>query len=105
MNVIALAMLVCVGNASANTTPSADFDGDGIVGFSDFLAFVERFGSSGLQTEEKLNGCGICFWILPEKLGTGPPIPQSLICSSRTSNGGSFFDGPRRFLVVIAAGC
>ena len=46
MNVIAFAVLVCVGNASANTTPSADFDGDGIVGFSDFLAFVEKFGSS-----------------------------------------------------------
>ena len=40
MNVIALAVLVCVGNSSANTTPSADFDGDGIVGIPDFLAFV-----------------------------------------------------------------
>lgn len=37
MNVVVLAVLVCVGNASANTTPSADFDGDGIVGFSDSI--------------------------------------------------------------------
>ena len=36
VNVVALAVLVCVGYASANTTRSADFDGDGIVGFSDF---------------------------------------------------------------------
>ena len=28
-----------------NTTPSADFDGDGTVGFSDFLAFAGGFGS------------------------------------------------------------
>ena len=58
MNIIALAVLVCVGNAFAHTTPSADFDGDGIVGFSDFLAFVERFGSSGLQTEESSTAAG-----------------------------------------------
>ena len=29
-----------------NATPSADFDGDGIVGFSDFLAFAGSFGTS-----------------------------------------------------------
>ena len=42
----ALAALVCMGYASANTTPSADFDGDGVVGIPDFLLFVEKFGSS-----------------------------------------------------------
>ena len=42
----ALAALVCVGYASANTTSPADFDEDGVVGFSDFLLFVEKFGSN-----------------------------------------------------------
>ena len=46
VNVVALTALVCVGYASANTTRSADFDGDGLVGISDFLFFVEQFGSS-----------------------------------------------------------
>lgn len=51
VNVVALAVLVYMGNASANMTPSADFDGDGIVGFSDFLLFVEKFGAR--QGDEK----------------------------------------------------
>ena len=63
MNVIAFAVLVCVGNASANTTPSADFDGDGIVGIPDFLEFVEKFGSSQgdgtYQVKYDLDGNGV----------------------------------------------
>ncbi|MYC13704.1 MAG: hypothetical protein F4Y39_08260, partial [Gemmatimonadetes bacterium] len=63
MNVIALSVLVCVGYASANTTPSADFDGDGVVGIPDFLLFVEQFGSSRgdgtYQAKYDLDGNGV----------------------------------------------
>ena len=45
LTIVALIGLFSASQVSANTTPSADFDGDGIVGFSDFLAFVEKFGS------------------------------------------------------------
>ena len=31
--------------ANAQTTPSPDFDGDGTVGFSDFVAFASKFGT------------------------------------------------------------
>ena len=48
--ITALTLLVCVGQASvglnANATSSPDFDGDGMVGISDFLLFVNKFGSS-----------------------------------------------------------
>ena len=56
------ALLLCAGQAPAETPRSADFDGDGIVDFPDFLAFVEKFGSR--QGDEKyeakydLNGDG-----------------------------------------------
>ena len=41
----ALAALLFVGQAAANTAASADFDGNGEVGVPDFLLFVEVFGS------------------------------------------------------------
>ena len=47
----ALAVLLCVGQVSANTAASADFDGDGVVGVPDFLLFIDTFGSR--QGEEK----------------------------------------------------
>ena len=63
MNVVALAVLVCMGYASANTTPSADFDGDGVVGIPDFLLFVEQFGLSRgdgtYQAKYDLDGNGV----------------------------------------------
>ena len=63
VNVVALAVLVCMGYASANTTRSADFDGDGVVGIPDFLLFVEQFGSSRgdgtYQAKYDLDGNGV----------------------------------------------
>ncbi len=38
--------LLLEGQISHNTAPSPDFDGDGTVGFPDFLAFAGSFGSS-----------------------------------------------------------
>ena len=62
-HVVALAVLVCMGYASANTTRSADFDGDGVVGIPDFLLFVEQFGSSRgdgtYQAKYDLDGNGV----------------------------------------------
>ena len=45
--IIALALLVFVDMqvAADSTNPSPDFDGNGIVDSSDFLLFVEAFGS------------------------------------------------------------
>ncbi|MCY3680474.1 MAG: fibronectin type III domain-containing protein [Gemmatimonadetes bacterium] len=40
-----LALLVCVKPASADTPPSADFDGSSVVDIADFLLFVDSFGS------------------------------------------------------------
>ena len=37
--------LTTVSAIRFNATPSPDFDGDGTVGFSDFLAFASAFGS------------------------------------------------------------
>ena len=42
--IIALALLI--QPLSLLSSPSPDFDGDGTVDFSDFLAFVEHFGTS-----------------------------------------------------------
>ena len=41
----ALAVLLFVGQADANTAASADFDGNGEVGVPDFLLFIATFGS------------------------------------------------------------
>ena len=41
----ALVVLLYVGQVSANTAASADFDGDGVVGLPDFSLFVEKFGT------------------------------------------------------------
>ena len=40
-----LAVLLYMGQAAANTTASADFDGNGVVEVADFLLFVEAFGA------------------------------------------------------------
>ena len=37
---------VAIGIAPNSNTPSSDFDGDGEVGFSDFIAFAQIFGTS-----------------------------------------------------------
>ena len=67
--IIALVLLVFVGqqvpvavtNAN-NATPSPDFDGDGTVGLSDFLLFVDHFGLSrgdaGYDARYDLDGNG-----------------------------------------------
>ena len=83
-----LTVLVCMGYASANTTRSADFDGDGIVGFSDFLAFVEKFGSSRgdetYQVRYDLDGNGVIefsdFLVFVDSFGTEVPPPGVSVC-------------------------
>ena len=40
---IILPILLASGALSAQTAADADFDGDGMVGFSDFLLFVKAF--------------------------------------------------------------
>ena len=47
----------------SNKTPTPDFDGDGVVGFADFLLFVAQFGSSeddeGYDVRFDLDGDGV----------------------------------------------
>ncbi len=84
----ALAVLVCMGYASANTTRSADFDGDGLVGFSDFLAFVEKFGArqgdETYQAQYDLDGNGVIefsdFLVFVDSFGTEVPPPGVSVC-------------------------
>lgn len=89
----ALAVLLYVGQVSANTAASADFDGDGVVGIPDFLLFVDTFGSR--QGEEKyeakydLDGNGEIgvsdFLIFTEFFGqTVPPSSQPVSVCDRT---------------------
>ena len=40
-----LAFLTFADQTSANASPSPDFDGDGTVGFADFLLFAGKFGT------------------------------------------------------------
>ena len=58
-----LGLLICTGKAVADTAPSPDFDGDGVVGFPDFLLFVEQFGFSredeAYQARFDLDGDGM----------------------------------------------
>ncbi len=42
---IFIALLIQPLSVAAQTQPSPDFDGDGVVGISDFLLFVDHFGS------------------------------------------------------------
>ena len=51
LSTLALLMHPLFLSAQVAMSPSADFDGDGQVGFSDFLAFVSHFGSR--QGDEK----------------------------------------------------
>ena len=37
--------LTTTSKISFNATPSPDFDGDGTVGFSDFIAFASKYGT------------------------------------------------------------
>ena len=86
VNVVVLAVLACVGYASANTTP--DFNGDGEVGFADFLAFIETFGSH--QGDEKyqerfdLDSDGEIafsdFLIFSNAFGKASPPPSVSVC-------------------------
>ncbi len=54
--------LTTTSEISFNATPSPDFDGDGTVGFSDFLAFASGFGTqqgdAGYDARFDLNGDG-----------------------------------------------
>ena len=90
MFMLAFVVLVCVGQAFANMAPSADFDGDGVVGIPDFLEFVEKFGSR--QGDEKyeakydLDGNGVIeipdFLIFVDSFGKSSASPdQSLLVS------------------------
>ena len=63
LTIVSLIGLFFASQAIANTTHPADFDGDGIAGFSDFLAFVEKFGSrqgdETYQVKYDLDGNGV----------------------------------------------
>ena len=82
--IIALALLVFVGNAVAadSTNPSPDFDGDGTVGVSDFLEFVNHFGTSrgdaGYDAKYDLDGNGEIgtpdFLIFVDSFGSEVPL-------------------------------
>ena len=85
LTIVALIGLFFASQVSANTPPSADFDGDGIVGIPDFLLFADVFGSS--QGDEKyevrydLDGNGKIgipdFLIFVDNFGKQvPPISQ-----------------------------
>ena len=58
-----LGLLICTGKAVADTAPSPDFDGDGMVGIPDFLLFVNVFGSSSgdgkYEAKYDLDGNGV----------------------------------------------
>ena len=81
LTIVALIGLFFASQAFANTTPAADFDGDGIVGFSDFLAFVEKFGSrqgdETYQAKYDLDGNGVIefsdFLVFVDSFGKGGP--------------------------------
>ena len=45
LSILALLIYPLSLSAQVVTTPSADFDGDGVVGIPDFLLFVVVFGS------------------------------------------------------------
>ena len=51
LSILALLMYPLFLSAQVSMPSSADFDGDGLVSFSDFLAFVSHFGSR--QGDEK----------------------------------------------------
>ena len=72
-----LALLVFVGQASAESNASPDFDGDGVVDISDFDLFMAHFGSSRgdgtYQAKYDLDGNGMIgipdFFIFADNFG------------------------------------
>ena len=74
---------------SFNATPSPDFDGDGTVGFSDFIAFASKFGTqrgdAAFDARFDLNGDGETgfsdFIAFASQFGTtvGPPPPPPAV--------------------------
>ena len=101
--ITALALLVFVCHASMsshandnndNATPSPDFDGDGTVGFPDFLLFGDVFGSSqgdeGYKARFDLDGDGTIgirdFLIFAQNYGKD--IPSAGTGGSGGDNGG-----------------
>ena len=89
-----LAVLLYMGQATANTTASADFDGNGVVEVADFLLFVEAFGSR--QGHEKyeakydLDGNGVIgipdFLIFADNFGKTVPVrPAPVFADERTN--------------------
>ena len=90
----ALAVLLYVGQVSANTATSSDFDGDGVVGIPDFLEFVEKFGSR--QGDEKydakydLDGNGEIgipdFLIFVDNFGKAVPVRRAPVFEDARAN-------------------
>ena len=106
----ALAVLVCVGYVSANTTRSADFDGDGLVGISDFLLFVEQFGSSRgdgtYQERYDLDGNGVIgipdFLIFVDSFGK--EVPSQTVSLSVCDRTGAVRDSIMALVPVSTCG-
>ena len=90
----ALAVLLYMGQATANTTASADFDGNGVVEVTDFLLFVEAFGSR--QGHEKyeakydLDGNGVIgipdFLIFVDHFGKTVPVRRAPVFADDRTN-------------------
>ena len=94
-------VLVC-GAAGAMAAGNADFDGDGMVGFSDFLAFAGAFGSA--EAKYDLDGSGIVdfpdFLAFAQDFGkkfggaSDPLTATANVCRQcHVSNGSTFMDG------------
>ena len=92
--IAALVVLLYMGQVSANTVASADFDGDGVVGIPDFLEFVEKFGSR--QGDEKyeakydLDGNGEIgipdFLVFVDNFGKAVPVRRAPMFEDARAN-------------------
>ena len=81
--------LTTTSEISFNATPSPDFDGDGTVGFSDFIAFASKFGTqrgdAAFDARFDLDGDGETgfsdFIAFARQFGTtaGPPPPTPAV--------------------------
>ena len=98
--------LTTTSEISFNATPSPDFDGDGTVGFSDFIAFASKFGTqrgdAAFDAQFDLDGDGETgfsdFIAFASQFGTtvGPPPPSGnpdLIVESPSVNDSTLTTG------------
>ena len=89
-----LAVMLYMGQTTANTAASADFDGNGVVEVADFLLFVEAFGAR--QGHEKyeakydLDGNGVIgipdFLIFVDHFGKTVPVRRAPVFADERTN-------------------